>query len=88
MCNGPDNILWWFSNRESTCSAGDPGLLSGSGRAAGEENDNPLQYFCLGNLMDRGAWWAAVYGSQRVGHSLVTKQQQQQQQQQQECGFE
>ena len=38
--------------------------------------------------MDRGAWWAAVYGSQRVGHSLVTKQQQQQQQQQQECGFE
>jgi len=28
----------------------------------GEENGNPLQYFCLGNPMDRGAWWAIVYG--------------------------
>ena len=34
----------------------------GSGRSPGEGNGNPLQYFCLGNLMDKGAWWAAVYG--------------------------
>ena len=35
---------------------------------AGEGNGNPLQYPCLENLVDRGAWWAAVTGSQRVGH--------------------
>ena len=43
-------------------SAGDAGLISGSGRSAGEGNDNPLQYSCLGNPMDRGAWWATVHG--------------------------
>ena len=37
--------------------AGDAGLIPGSGRAPGEGNGNPLQYFCLGNPMDRGAWW-------------------------------
>ena len=31
-------------------------------------NDNPLQYSCLGNLLDRGAWWATVHGVARVGH--------------------
>ena len=35
---------------------------------AGEGNGNPLQYPCLENVMDRGAWWAAVMGSERVGH--------------------
>ena len=34
----------------------------GSGRSPGEGKGKPLQYFCLGNLMDKGAWWAAVYG--------------------------
>ena len=34
--------------------------ISGSGRSPGEENGNPLQYFCLENPMDRGAWWAIV----------------------------
>ena len=43
-------------------SAGDPGSVSGLGRCPGEENGNPLQYSCLGNLMDRGARWAAVHG--------------------------
>ena len=41
--------------KESACSAGDPGLIPGLGRAPGEGNGNPLQYPCLGNLMDRGA---------------------------------
>ena len=70
MCNGPDNILWWLSSERPTCNAGDPGLLSGSGRAPGEENGNPLQYFCLGNPIDRGVWWATVQstGSQGVRH--------------------
>ena len=46
----------------SACSAGDLGLIPGLGRAPGEGNGNPLQYPCLENLMDRGAWWAAVHG--------------------------
>ena len=40
----------------------DAGLMPGSGITPGEENGNPLQYFCLENLMDKGAWWATVYG--------------------------
>ena len=46
--------------KESSCSAGDPGSIPGSGRSPGEGNGSPLQYFCLENSMDRGAWWAAV----------------------------
>ena len=41
---------------------GDPGWISGLGRSPGEANDNPLQYPCLDNLMDRGTRWAAVNG--------------------------
>ena len=52
---GPDG-------KESTCNAGDPGLIPGSGRSPGEGNSNPLQYSCLGNPMDRGAWWPIVHG--------------------------
>ena len=43
-------------------SVGYVGLISGEGRSPGEGNDNPLQYFCLVNPMDRGAWWAIVHG--------------------------
>ena len=43
-------------------NAADVGLILGLGRAPGEGNGNPLQYFCLGNPMDRGAWWATVQG--------------------------
>ena len=42
--------------------AGDPGLIPGSGRSPGEGNGNLLQYSCLGNPMDRGAWRATVHG--------------------------
>ena len=42
-------------SKASACSAGDPGLISGSGRSLGEGNGNPLQYSCLGNPVDRGA---------------------------------
>ena len=48
--------------KESACSAGDPGLIPGLGRSPGEGNGNPLQYPCLKNLMDRGAWGHAVHG--------------------------
>ena len=42
-------------------NAGDPGLIPGSQRFPAEGNGNPLQYSCLGNPMDRGAWWATVH---------------------------
>ena len=40
----------------------DPGLIPGMGRLPGEGNGNPLQYSCLENSMDGGAWWATVHG--------------------------
>ena len=43
-------------------NAGDVGLIHGLGRSPGGGHGNPLQYSCLGNPMDRGAWWAAVHG--------------------------
>ena len=48
--------------KESTCNAGDPGLISGSGRFPGEGNGYPLQYSFLENSTDRKAWQATVYG--------------------------
>ena len=57
----------------SVCNAGGLGLISGSGRSPGEGNDNPLQYSCLENLLDREAWQATVHRIARVGHNLATK---------------
>ena len=48
--------------KASASNAGDPGLIPGSGRSPGEGNGNPLQYSCLENPMDRGAWQATVHG--------------------------
>ena len=50
--------------KESASNAGDLGLISGLGRFPGEGNGNPLQYSCLENSMDRGAW-------QAIGHSVA-----------------
>ena len=66
-------LPWWLSSKESTCNAGDMGLIPGSERAPGEENGYSLQYSCLGNPMDREAWRATVHGVSRVRHNLVTK---------------
>ena len=44
--------------KESACNVGDPGSISGLGRLPGKRNDYPLQYSCLENSMDRGAWQA------------------------------
>ena len=49
-------------SKESACSAGDRGLIPGSGRSPGEGNGYPLQYSCLENSMDRGAWEATILG--------------------------
>ena len=46
--------------KESACNAGDLGLIPGLRISPGEGNGNPLQYSCLENSMDRGAWWATV----------------------------
>ena len=48
--------------KESAYNAGDLGSIPGSGRSPGERHGNPLQYSCLENPMDRGAWWAVVHG--------------------------
>ena len=51
--------------KASACNAGDPGSIPGSGRSPGEGNGNPLQYACLENSMDGGAWWATVHGVEK-----------------------
>ena len=52
----------WLSGKESLCNAGELGSIPGSVRSPGEGNGNPLQYSCLENPMDRGAWQATVHG--------------------------
>ena len=47
---------------ESACNAGNPDSIPGLGRPHGVGNGYPLQYSCLENPMDRGAWWATVHG--------------------------
>ena len=49
-------------SKASAYNVGDPGSVPGLGRSPGEGNGNPLQYFCLENPMDGGAWWATVHG--------------------------
>ena len=49
-------------NKESACNEEDLGSIPGLRRSPGEGNGNPLQYSCLENSMDRGAWWAVVHG--------------------------
>ena len=57
--------------KNSTCNAGDLGLIPRSGRSPGEGNGSPLQYSLLENPMDRGVWWAAVL---RVAKSWTQQQ--------------
>ena len=49
-------------SKASAYNVGDLGSIPGSGRSPGEGNGNPLQYSCLENPMDQGAWWATVHG--------------------------
>ena len=64
-CKGFD-LVWGFPSgsevKASASNVGNPGLIPGLGRSPGEGNDNPLQYSCLENPMDRGAWRATVHG--------------------------
>ena len=63
-------LSWWLSSKESTCNVGDTGLVLGLGNP-GEGNGNPLQYSCLENPMDRGAWQATVLrvAKSQIGYS-------------------
>ena len=54
-------FLGGSDGKEFACSVGDPGLIPGLGRSPGEENVYPLQYSCLENSTDRGAWWTTVH---------------------------
>ena len=64
-CNLPTVLYLGFPGgsvgKESACSVGDLDLIPGLGRSAGGGHGNPLQYSCLENAMDRGAWWATVH---------------------------
>ena len=62
--------------KNPSASAGDlggAGSVPGWGRSPGEGNGNPLKYSCLGNPMDRGAWWATVHRVTRVRQGLAAK---------------
>ena len=58
----------------SARNTGDTGSIPGSERFPGVGNGNPLQYYCLENLMNREAWWATVHGVAKQSDNLVTKQ--------------
>ena len=65
----------WLSGKESACNAGDPAeevSIPVSERSPGGRHGYPLQYSCLGNAMDRGAWQAIVHEVARVGNDLET----------------
>ena len=65
---GPQNT-GGSDGEASAYNAGDLGSIPGLGRSPGEGNGYPLQYSCLGNHVDRGAWQAIVHGSQTVRHN-------------------
>ena len=56
--------------KESACNTEDPGSIPGLGRSPGGGHGNPLQYSCLENPMDRGAWWAIVHSVTKSGAQL------------------
>ena len=56
------NYMGFPDSKESACSVGFSGSIPESGKSPGAGNGYPLQYSCLENSMDRGAWWATVYG--------------------------
>ena len=71
----PLGHLWGFPGgtmvKNLPANAGgarDVGSTPGTGRSPGKGNGNPLQYSCLENSTDRGAWWAAIHGVAKVGH--------------------
>ena len=62
VCKYTSGHLQWLGGKDSTCDARDMGLIPGWERSPGGGHGNPLQYSCLENPMDGGAWWATVHG--------------------------
>ena len=60
-----------LGGKESTCNSGDVGLIFGSRRSPGGGHSNLLQYSCLENPMDRGAWWAIVQSCKELDTTEV-----------------
>ena len=58
----PHGAKWWKNLPANTEDLRDASLVPGSGRYPGGSHNNPLQYSCLENPMDRGTWWATVHG--------------------------
>ena len=56
---------------DSACNVEDLGLIPGLERSREERNGNPLQYSCLENSMDKGAWWAVVHGGHKMSNTTV-----------------
>ena len=67
-------VAWWFKVKNLPANAEDVGAIPWLGRVPREGNGNPLQYSCLQNPMDGGAWQST--GPKRIRHDLATKQQQ------------
>ena len=65
-------FLGGSNSKESSCNAGDLGLIPGWGRSPGEGQSSPLQCPCLESPRGRGAWRAAVHGSQRIGQDRIS----------------
>ena len=67
-------LPWWLSSKESTLDAedaGDTGSIPGLGRSPGRGHGNPLQYSCLENTMDRGAWWVQSDTTEKLSTFLL-----------------
>ena len=65
-------MVQWLKKKNPPASAGDIGSIPGLGRSPGEASGNPLQYSCLGNPMNRGAWWTIVHGVSKNQTRLST----------------
>ena len=61
-----DGLPWWLSGKESTGQYRAPEFDPWVGKIPGERNGNPLQYYCLGNPIDRGGWQATVHRVAKV----------------------
>ena len=61
------------AGKESTCNAGDATLIPGLNRSPGGGYGNPLQYSCLENPMDKGAWWATTHGVKKSYMTELTE---------------
>ena len=66
-CYSSGGLPWRLRGEQSTFNAGDISSIPGLGRSPGGRHDSPLQYSCLENPMDRGAWWATVQELQNFG---------------------